>query len=163
MLCALSVPGRGGPVLNGGCLHCDLPPPLPPHPHLPPLLHLLFTHPQASDDLFLLLAHQQQAAPGRQLLPLWDSGKTAQMLSLLYFAELGIRSFDFQAKRSFLSKNERMSGSLKKMSNSLICSFLVSEMSDSLTSLISSERTERIVHVRSFLVSEMSNSLILLI
>ena len=37
----------------------------------------------------------------------------------------------------FLSKNEQMSDSLKKMSDSLIRSFLVSEMSDSLTSLIS--------------------------
>ena len=33
----------------------------------------------------------------------------------------------------FLSKNERMSDSLKKMSNSLIRSFLVSDLSDSLT------------------------------
>ena len=59
----------------------------------------------------------------------------------------------------FLSKNERMSASLKKMSNSLIPSFLVSEMSHSLTSLISSERPEQIAHDRSFLVSEMSNLL----
>ena len=40
----------------------------------------------------------------------------------------------------FLSQNERMSDLLKKMSNSLIRLFLVSEMSDSLTSLISFER-----------------------
>ena len=40
----------------------------------------------------------------------------------------------------FLSKNEQMSDSLKKMSDSLIHSFLVSKMSDSLTSLISYER-----------------------
>ena len=53
-----------------------------------------------------------------------------------------------------------MSDSLKKMSDSLIRSFLVSEMSDSLTSLISSER---IAHGRSFLVSEMSDSLTSLI
>ena len=33
----------------------------------------------------------------------------------------------------FLPKNERMSDSLKKMSNSLIHSFLVSNLSDSLT------------------------------
>ena len=33
----------------------------------------------------------------------------------------------------FLPKNERMSDSLKKMSDSLICSFLVSDLSDSLT------------------------------
>ena len=58
----------------------------------------------------------------------------------------------------FLSKNERRSDSLKKMSDSLICSFLVSEMSDSLTSLISSERPEQITHGCSFLVSEMSDS-----
>ena len=59
----------------------------------------------------------------------------------------------------FLSKNERMSNSLKKMSDSLIRSFLVSEMSDSLTSLISSERSEQIAHGRSFLVSDLSDSL----
>ena len=45
-----------------------------------------------------------------------------------------------------LSKNERMSDSHKKMSDSLICSFLVSEMSDSLTLLISSEQPEQIAH-----------------
>ena len=33
----------------------------------------------------------------------------------------------------FLPKNERMSDSLKKMSDSLICSFLVSNLSNSLT------------------------------
>ena len=33
----------------------------------------------------------------------------------------------------FLSKNERMSNLLKKMSNSFILSFLVSDLSDSLT------------------------------
>ena len=63
----------------------------------------------------------------------------------------------------FLSKNERMSDSLKKMSDSLIRSFLVSEMSDSLTLLISSERFEQIAHGHSFLVSEMSDSLTSLI
>ena len=46
---------------------------------------------------------------------------------------LGIRSFDFRANRLFFVKNERMSDSLKKMRDSLIRSFLVSEMSDSLT------------------------------
>ena len=63
----------------------------------------------------------------------------------------------------FLSKNEWMSDSLQKMSDSLICSFLVSEMSDSLTSLISSEGPEQIAHGCSFLVSKMSDSLTLLI
>ena len=63
----------------------------------------------------------------------------------------------------FLSKNERMSHSLKKISDSLIHSFLVSEMSNSLTSLISSERPEQITHGRSFLVSEMIDSLTSLI
>ena len=53
----------------------------------------------------------------------------------------------------FLFKNERMSDSLKK----------ISEMSDSLTLLVSSERPERIDHGRSFSVSEMSDSLALLI
>ena len=63
----------------------------------------------------------------------------------------------------FLSKNERMSDSLKKMSHSLIHSFLVSEMSDTLTTLISSEHPEQIAHGRSFLVSVMSDSLTSLI
>ena len=63
----------------------------------------------------------------------------------------------------FLSKNERMSNSLRKMSDSLIRSFLVSEMSNSLTLLISSERPDRLAHGRSFLVSEMSDLLALLI
>ena len=52
-----------------------------------------------------------------------------------------------------------MSDLFKKMSDSLIRSFLVSEMSASLKPLISSERPERIAHGRSFLVSEMSDSL----
>ena len=52
-----------------------------------------------------------------------------------------------------------MSNLLKKMSNSLIRSFLVSEMSDSLTSLISSERPERFAHGRSFVLSDLSESL----
>ena len=56
----------------------------------------------------------------------------------------------------FLSKNERMSDSLKKMSDSLICSFLVSEMRDLLTSLTSSEWPEQLAHGRSFDLSEMS-------
>ena len=63
----------------------------------------------------------------------------------------------------FLSKNERMSNLLKKMSDSLIRSFLLSEMSDSLTSLISSEQPEHIAHGRSFFVSEMSDLLTSLI
>ena len=52
-----------------------------------------------------------------------------------------------------------MSDLLKKISDSLICSFLVSEISDSLTSLISSEQPERIAHGRSILVSKISDSL----
>ena len=63
----------------------------------------------------------------------------------------------------FLSKNERMSALLKKMSDSLIRSFLVSEMSNSLISLISSEQPERVAHGPSFLVSKMSDSLTSLI
>ena len=63
----------------------------------------------------------------------------------------------------FLSKKERMSDSLKKMSDSLICSILVSKMSDSLTSLISYKRPEQIAHGRSFLVRELSDSLTSLI
>ena len=37
-------------------------------------------------------------------------------------AGLGIRSSDFRANRLFLPKNEQMNDSLKKMSDSLICS-----------------------------------------
>ena len=44
-------------------------------------------------------------------------------------------------------------------SDSLIHSFLVSEMSDLLTSLISSERPERIAHGHSFPLSDLSDSL----
>ena len=46
-----------------------------------------------------------------------------------------------------------------KKSDLLIHSFLVSEMSDLLTSLISSEQPEQIAHGRSFPLSDMSNSL----
>ena len=49
----------------------------------------------------------------------------------------------------FLFKNERMSDLLKKMCDSLICSFLVSKMSDSLTSLTKKEEmseNERFAH-----------------
>ena len=62
----------------------------------------------------------------------------------------------------FLSKNERMSALVKKLSDSLICSFLVSKMSDSLKSLISSEQPEQIPHGCSVLVSKMSDALTLL-
>ena len=64
----------------------------------------------------------------------------------------------------YLPKNEQMSDSLKKMSNSLICSFLVSNLSDSLTiahflwvtwanrswSLILGEQPERFAHIAHF-------------
>ena len=73
-------------------------------------------------------------------------------------AGLGIRSFDFWANRSFFAKkwaNERFT---QKLSNSFIRSFLVSKMSDSLTSFISSERPKQIAHGRSFLVSDLSDS-----
>ena len=56
----------------------------------------------------------------------------------------------------FLSKNERMSNSLKKMSDSLIYSFLVSDLSDS---LIFGERPERFAHDCSFPLSDLSKSL----
>ena len=50
---------------------------------------------------------------------------------------LGIRSFDFRANRSFLSKNERMSDSLKK--------------NERFThSLIFGERNERFAHITHF-------------
>ena len=62
-----------------------------------------------------------------------------------------------------LYKNERMSNSLKKMSDSLTHSFLLSEMRDLLTLLISSEQPKRIAHGCSFFVSEMSDSLTWLI
>ena len=60
----------------------------------------------------------------------------------------------------FLPKNEQMSDSLKKISDSLIRSFLVSDLSDS---LISFERPKRIAHGHSFLVSDLSDLLKLLI
>ena len=63
----------------------------------------------------------------------------------------------------FLPKNEQMSNSLKKTSNSLICSFLVIDLSDCSRSLISSERCEWICHGRSFLVSDLSDTLTSLI
>ena len=59
----------------------------------------------------------------------------------------------------FLTKTEQMSDSLKKLSDSLIGSFLVSKMSDSLTLLISSEWPERITHCCSFPLSNLSDSL----
>ena len=48
-------------------------------------------------------------------------------------AGLGICSFDFRANCSFLSKNEQISDLLKNMSDLLIGSFLVSELSNWLT------------------------------
>ena len=88
--------------------------------------------------------------------------------NLLNFSPASFQGWEFahlisERNARFLSKNERMSDSLKKISDSLIRSFLVSEMSDWLTSLISSERPERIVHGRSFLVSQMSDLLTSLI
>ena len=79
-------------------------------------------------------------------------------------AGLGICSLVFRANRLFLPKNERMSNSLKKTSDSLICSFLVSDLSDSLMithflwatwancswSLIFGERPERLAHIAHF-------------
>ena len=56
----------------------------------------------------------------------------------------------------FFPKNERMSDSLKKMSDSLICSFLVSDLSDLLTI---AHFLWAIRSLRSFLVSDMSDSL----
>ena len=47
----------------------------------------------------------------------------------------------------FLPKNEQMSDSLKKMRDSLIRSFLVSNLSDLLTSLIFGERPERFTYI----------------
>ena len=59
---------------------------------------------------------------------------------------LGIRSFDFRANRSILSKNERMSNSLKK--------------NERFThSLIFGERNEWFAHGRSFVLSNLSESL----
>ena len=65
----------------------------------------------------------------------------------LYFPGLGIRSSVFWANRLFLRKNERMSNLLKKTSDSLIHSFLVSNLSDLLTSLIFGERPEWFAHI----------------
>ena len=51
----------------------------------------------------------------------------------------------------FLPKNKQMSDSRQKTRDSLICSFLVSDLSDLLKiALISSERCERITHGCSF-------------
>ena len=51
----------------------------------------------------------------------------------MLFAGLGIAHLISEGITRFLSKNERMSNLLKKMSDSLIPSFLVSDLSDSLT------------------------------
>ena len=72
---------------------------------------------------------------------------------------LGIRSFDFQANRSFFVKkwaNEQFTQKNERFTQSLI---FVSEMSDSLISLISSERSEQIAHDLSFPLSDLSDSL----
>ena len=63
--------------------------------------------------------------------------------SILFMNEL-IQGWEFAHRFSeriarFLRKNEQMSDLLKKTSNSLIRSFLVSDLSDSLTSLIKKE------------------------
>ena len=76
---------------------------------------------------------------------------------------------------SFLHKNERMSNSLLKMSDVLICSFLVNNLSNSLTVahfwwvtwvnrsrlLIFGEQPERFAHSCSFVISDLSNLLLL--
>ena len=57
-----------------------------------------------------------------------------------------------------------MSNKLKKTSDLFICSFLVSDLSDSLmVAYFFGERPERIAHGRSFLVSDLSNLLTSLI
>ena len=56
--------------------------------------------------------------------------KLYSMTSCHGFSGLGIPSSVFRANRSFLPKNEQIA---KKMRDSLICSFLVSDLSDSLT------------------------------
>ena len=68
--------------------------------------------------------------------------------SLIWYPSESLVFFQKWANEQFAQKNERFTHR----------SFLVSEMSDSLTSLISSEQSERIAHGRSFLVSEMSDS-----
>ena len=62
-----------------------------------------------------------------------------------------------------LPKNERMSDWLKKMSDSLIRSFPLSDVSKSLILLKSNERFEAIAHGLSFLVSDLSDLLTSLI
>ena len=79
-----------------------------------------------------------------------------QLYSLHRQVDMGNQGWELA---HLMSKNERMSNLLKKMSDSLIRSFLVSEMSDSLTSFISSERPEQIAHGRSFPLSHLSDSL----
>ena len=53
-------------------------------------------------------------------------------LSFIQTAGLGIRSLVFLAIACFLRKNERMTKSLKKTSHSIIRSFLVRDLSESL-------------------------------
>ena len=75
------------------------------------------------------------------LIPFYCESSVFKRISLQghFLAGLGIRSFDFRANRSFFPK-----------------------MSDSLTSLISSERPEQIPHDHSNQMSDVSESLILL-
>ena len=84
----------------------------------------------------------------------------------MFNSGLGIRSSVFRAIARFLPKYERMSDSLKKTSNLLIPSFLVSNLSDLVTiahshflwetwanrswSLIFSERPEQFAHIVHF-------------
>ena len=51
------------------------------------------------------------------------------------------------SRARFLPKNERISDSLKKTSDSLIHSFLVSNLSDSLTLIIFGEQPETFPHI----------------
>ena len=76
----------------------------------------------------------------------------------------------FWVNRSFFCVKERMSDSLKKTSNPLICSFIMSDLSESLTtalltwatwairsqSLFYPEQSEQIAHSRSFDLSGLS-------
>ena len=69
-------------------------------------------------------------------------------LSLLHFTGL-----------VFCEKNEQMSDTLKKNSDSLICSFLVSNLSGSLMVALLTWGPERYAYSRSFVLSDLSKSL----
>ena len=87
-------------------------------------------------------------------LPIILLSKSVLIFFLVYHVSQGWEFAHLISERNarFLSKNEQMS-------DLLIRSFFVSEMSNLLTSLISSKRPERIAHGHSFPLSNLSDSL----